>query len=64
MNKTKLPELIPLDKKIQYGKQTIDQSDIDAVLSVMQENKFLTTGPKVTEFENAVKEKIIEGIFA
>lgn len=58
MNNLEIPELIPLDKKIQYGKQTIDQSDIDAVLSVMQENKYLTTGPKVTEFENAVKEKI------
>ena len=53
-----IPELVPLSKKIQYGKQTIDQSDIDAVLSVLQENKYLTTGPKVTEFENAVKEKL------
>ena len=31
-----IPELVPLSKKIQYGKQTIDQSDIDAVLSVLQ----------------------------
>ena len=44
--------------RLQYGKQTIDDDDIKAVLSVLQENKFLTTGPKVTEFENAVKEKI------
>lgn len=40
---------------LQYGKQTIDQSDIDAVLSVLDENKFLTTGPKVIEFEEACK---------
>jgi len=40
---------------LQYGKQTIDQSDKDAVLSVLDENKFLTTGPKVIEFEEACK---------
>jgi len=39
---------------IQYGRQTIDDSDIEAVASVFRENKFLTTGPKVAEFEQAV----------
>ena len=41
---------------LQYGFQTIDDSDKQAVLDVLNENKFLTTGPKVTEFEDRVKE--------
>lgn len=36
---------------LQYGKQTIDQSDKEAVLSVLDENKYLTTGPEVVKFE-------------
>ena len=40
---------------LQYGKQTIDQSDKDAVLNVLDENTFLTTGPKVVEFEDKCK---------
>ncbi len=35
---------------IPYGKQTIDQNDIEAVLQTL-ESDFLTTGPKVQEFE-------------
>jgi UDP-4-amino-4,6-dideoxy-N-acetyl-beta-L-altrosamine transaminase len=38
---------------IPYGKQFIDQSDIDTVVETLQSN-FLTTGPKVEEFENAI----------
>lgn len=38
---------------IPYGRQSIDQSDIDAVVEVLQSD-FLTTGPKVAEFENAI----------
>lgn len=41
---------------LQYGKQTIDNSDKKAVLSVLDENNFLTTGPKVIEFEDKCKE--------
>ena len=41
---------------LQYGKQTINQSDKDAVLNVLDENTLLTTGPKVVEFENKCKE--------
>ena len=41
---------------LQYGYQTIDESDKQAVLDVLNENKYLTTGPKVTEFEDRVKE--------
>jgi UDP-4-amino-4,6-dideoxy-N-acetyl-beta-L-altrosamine transaminase len=38
---------------IPYGKQDINQDDIDAVLEVLQSD-FLTQGPKVSLFENAV----------
>ena len=37
---------------IPYGKQHIDQDDIDAVISTLKSD-FLTQGPKVREFENA-----------
>ena len=47
----------PVRKKIlNYGKQTIDEDDKKAVLDVLNENKYLTTGPRVTEFENRVKQ--------
>lgn len=36
---------------ISYGKQSINQEDIDAVVDVLKSN-FLTQGPKVIEFEN------------
>ena len=36
---------------INYGKQSINQDDIDAVVDVLKSN-FLTQGPKVVEFEN------------
>ena len=36
---------------ISYGKQSINQDDIDAVSDVLKSN-FLTQGPKVREFEN------------
>ncbi|MGH9339479.1 MAG: UDP-4-amino-4,6-dideoxy-N-acetyl-beta-L-altrosamine transaminase [Acidobacteriota bacterium] len=35
-----------------YGRQSIDQDDIDAVVSVLS-SELLTTGPKVVEFEEA-----------
>ncbi len=38
---------------IPYARQSIDQSDKDAVLEVLGSD-FLTQGPKVPEFENAV----------
>lgn len=40
---------------LNYGKQTIDEEDKQYVLNVLNENKYLTTGPRVTEFENKVK---------
>ena len=39
-------------ENIPYGKQEIDQTDIDAVIDVLKSD-FLTTGPKVLEFEKA-----------
>lgn len=39
-------------KKIPYGRQNIDQDDIDAVVSTLQSD-YLTQGPKVKEFELA-----------
>ncbi len=35
-----------------YGHHTIEQEDIDAVVSVLRSG-WITTGPKVTEFEEA-----------
>lgn len=40
---------------IPYGRQNIDDSDIAAVLDVLQSD-FLTQGPKVPEFEQAVRQ--------
>ena len=41
---------------INYGKQYIDDDDIKAVVDVLKSD-FLTTGPKVAEFETIIKEK-------
>ena len=38
---------------IPYGRQLIDQDDIDAVVETLQSD-YLTTGPKVKEFEEAL----------
>lgn len=40
-----------LKQNIPYGKQHIDQNDIDAVVSTLTAD-FLTQGPKVKEFED------------
>jgi UDP-4-amino-4,6-dideoxy-N-acetyl-beta-L-altrosamine transaminase len=39
-------------KKIPYGRQSINQNDIDAVVSALQSD-YLTQGPKIIEFEEA-----------
>jgi len=41
---------------IPYGRQFIDEDDIQAVVEVLRSD-WLTTGPKVEEFENAVAEQ-------
>ncbi|TWX54036.1 UDP-4-amino-4,6-dideoxy-N-acetyl-beta-L-altrosamine transaminase [Colwellia hornerae] len=42
---------------IPYGKQEITQQDIDAVVNVLKSD-FLTQGPQVPLFENAIKEAV------
>src|SRR6478672_10326827 len=42
---------------IPYGKQTLDEDDIQAVVEVLRSN-YLTTGPKVPEFESRVAEYV------
>jgi UDP-4-amino-4,6-dideoxy-N-acetyl-beta-L-altrosamine transaminase len=40
-----------------YGRQSIDQSDIDAVVAVLKSN-FLTQGPQIERFEAALAERV------
>jgi UDP-4-amino-4,6-dideoxy-N-acetyl-beta-L-altrosamine transaminase len=42
---------------IPYGRQDISQSDIDAVVEVLQSD-FLTQGPKVPSFESSIARKV------
>jgi len=42
---------------IGYGRQTIDQSDIDAVCQVLQAD-YLTQGPLIDQFERAIAESV------
>jgi perosamine synthetase len=42
---------------IPYGRQTIDENDIKAVVDVLRSD-WLTTGPKVAEFEQAVADYV------
>jgi UDP-4-amino-4,6-dideoxy-N-acetyl-beta-L-altrosamine transaminase len=46
-----------LKSKIPYGRQNIDQNDIDAVISALQSD-YLTQGPKVKEFESKFSEYV------
>ena len=39
---------------IPYGKQTIDEKDKQAVLEILEENTYLTTGPRINIFEEKV----------
>lgn len=45
--------MISISKFLPYGKQCIDQEDIDAVTKVLSED-FITQGPKITEFEEEI----------
>ena len=42
---------------INYSRQTIDKSDINAVTKALK-SKWLTTGPFVKKFENEIKKKV------
>ena len=45
-----------MKKIINYGRQTIDNSDIQSVIKVLKSN-YLTQGPKIFEFESILKKK-------
>jgi UDP-4-amino-4,6-dideoxy-N-acetyl-beta-L-altrosamine transaminase len=45
-----------IQNQINYGRQWIDESDIEAVVEALRSD-FLTQGPKVAEFEEALCEK-------
>ncbi len=45
------------DTFLPYGRQSIDESDIQAVVETLR-SEYLTTGPKVPEFERALKQHI------
>jgi len=45
-----------MKKIINYGRQTIDNSDIKSVIKVLKSD-YLTQGPKIYEFENVLKNK-------
>lgn len=56
MTKLAIDGGIPIRETIlPYGRQSIDESDLQAVLQVLQSD-WLTTGPKVDEFEKAFAE--------
>ena len=44
-------------RKLPYGRQTVDEDDIAAVVEVL-ESDWLTTGPKVEEFEQAFSKRV------
>ncbi len=48
-------ESVKSDTMIPYGRQNIDQSDIDAVVDVLRSD-FLTQGPVVPAFESAISD--------
>lgn len=45
------------DKYLAYGRQSIDETDIQAVVDTLRSD-YLTTGPKVAEFEKKVAEYV------
>jgi UDP-4-amino-4,6-dideoxy-N-acetyl-beta-L-altrosamine transaminase len=50
-------ELNPDGERIPYGRQTIDESDIEAVVAVLR-GDWLTQGPAIAAFENAIAERV------
>ncbi|MDO5848692.1 MAG: UDP-4-amino-4,6-dideoxy-N-acetyl-beta-L-altrosamine transaminase [Methanobrevibacter sp.] len=45
--------MISISKFLPYGKQTMDQDDIDSVVEVLHAD-FITQGPKINEFEEGI----------
>ena len=48
---------VPLAAPLPYGRQTIEEDDIDAVVEALR-GDYLTTGPFVTRFEEALASRI------
>lgn len=46
------------DRYLPYGKQDIDEEDIAAVVAVLRGAEFLTTGPIVSDFEEAFARRV------
>ena len=44
-------------RRLNYGRHSVDQTDVDAVVAVLR-SEFLTQGPAVPRFEDAVKELV------
>jgi len=44
-------------RRLNYGRHSVDQADIDAVVAVLR-SEFLTQGPTVPRFEDAVRELV------
>ena len=42
---------------VPYARQQINENDINKVIKVLRSD-FLTTGPKIQQFENELKKKI------
>ncbi len=58
INKLAIDGGIPVrDKMLPYGRQSLDKKDIEAVVNVLQSD-WLTTGPKVGEFEAAFADSV------
>src|SRR5690554_4692021 len=43
-----------MSRQLPYGRQSVDQSDIDAVISVLK-GDYLTTGPSIGQFETELQ---------
>ena len=52
-----MPEHIGVRIMIPYGRQTVEEDDIQAVVDVLRSD-YLTTGPKIAEFEKAVADYV------
>ena len=44
-------------EKLYYGKQTVEEDDVSAVADAVR-SSFLTTGPRIAEFEKALSSAV------
>lgn len=50
-------KVIKISKFLPYGKQFIDQDDIDSVVEVLKDD-FITQGPRINQFEQAIADYV------